>query len=609
MVESIEIILSRELNADVEIELRVVRNHASLENLDYAHSGHTGFASKNYVDTELGSKADLVDGKVPSTQLPSYVDDVLEYANKASFPATGESGKIYVAADENKCYRWSGSIYVEISSSLSLGETSSTAYAGNKGKANADAIAQEVTDRQNAIDAIPAKSGTGTDSIRQKNATASGADSAAFGTGTASSQKAHAEGSGTTASGPQSHAEGNSTKAAANQSHAEGYGSEANANGAHAEGDTTKANGIYSHSEGCETHANHEYAHSEGKQTLANGAQSHSEGNKTIAGGSSAHSEGSMSEALGYASHAEGESNLSGSQETHTEGESNVAQGYASHVQGIGNESTRLVQDVSGQYAVKDATSNTANNNTYVFKAISGQRTYTIPSTIYTVISIDRVRVNGNVVNNYTTSGHSITFSTAPAANSAIEVRFNGKGSNSKGNLVIVGNGTSDGNRSNAYTLDWNGNAHFKGNVYVNANADGTGGTSIGTAVLYHHRIKFSAGYRFNGTEVTVYAYSDLFINVASPFDNTTFWTWYFARVEEGGAGYENNEKIPCFGINKVVDTGVNYLFIITSLFFSEGIGEKLFGMNTLAPDMNYEACSYGNFTTGVTLVSDEVFR
>ena len=55
-------------------------------------------------------------GKVPPTQLPSYVDDVLEFANLASFPATGESGKIYVALDTNKTYRWSGSAYVYITS-------------------------------------------------------------------------------------------------------------------------------------------------------------------------------------------------------------------------------------------------------------------------------------------------------------------------------------------------------------------------------------------------------------------------------------------------------------------------------------------------------------
>jgi hypothetical protein len=56
-------------------------------------------------------------GKVPANQLPSYVDDVLEFANLVAFPATGEAGKIYVALDTNKTYRWSGSAYVEISAS------------------------------------------------------------------------------------------------------------------------------------------------------------------------------------------------------------------------------------------------------------------------------------------------------------------------------------------------------------------------------------------------------------------------------------------------------------------------------------------------------------
>lgn len=73
-------------------------------------------------------------GKVPSAQLPSYVDDVLEYSSISAFPATGETGKIYVALDTNKTYRWGGTEYVEISESLALGETSSTAYRGDRGK-------------------------------------------------------------------------------------------------------------------------------------------------------------------------------------------------------------------------------------------------------------------------------------------------------------------------------------------------------------------------------------------------------------------------------------------------------------------------------------------
>lgn len=73
-------------------------------------------------------------GKVPSSQLPSYVDDVLEYDMRAGFPTTGETGKIYVDKQSNLTYRWSGTAYVQISPSITLGETASTAYAGDKGK-------------------------------------------------------------------------------------------------------------------------------------------------------------------------------------------------------------------------------------------------------------------------------------------------------------------------------------------------------------------------------------------------------------------------------------------------------------------------------------------
>ena len=73
-------------------------------------------------------------GKVPSSQLPSFVDDVVDYATLSAFPVTGESGKIYVALDTNLTYRWSGSVYVEISPSLALGETSASAYRGDRGK-------------------------------------------------------------------------------------------------------------------------------------------------------------------------------------------------------------------------------------------------------------------------------------------------------------------------------------------------------------------------------------------------------------------------------------------------------------------------------------------
>ena len=79
-------------------------------------------------------------GIIPSAQLPSYVDDVIEVDTFSNLPGTGESGKIYIVQDTNLTYRWSGTGYVEISKSLALGETSSTAYPGDKGKATTDIV-------------------------------------------------------------------------------------------------------------------------------------------------------------------------------------------------------------------------------------------------------------------------------------------------------------------------------------------------------------------------------------------------------------------------------------------------------------------------------------
>lgn len=102
----------------------------------------TNIANNTSDITEINNKigepngiAELdTNGKVPQSQLPSFVDDVEEYSSLSNFPATGESGKIYVATDTNITYRWGGSSYVAIGSDLALGETASTAYRGDRGK-------------------------------------------------------------------------------------------------------------------------------------------------------------------------------------------------------------------------------------------------------------------------------------------------------------------------------------------------------------------------------------------------------------------------------------------------------------------------------------------
>lgn len=113
-----------------------------------AASKDNRLADKAWVQTRYDSDIkDLKDNKIaldggviPSSYLPGYVDDVVEHGSKLLFPAKGESGKLYVDISTKLVYRWSGSDYVEISPSLALGETSATAFPGNRGKALEDRL-------------------------------------------------------------------------------------------------------------------------------------------------------------------------------------------------------------------------------------------------------------------------------------------------------------------------------------------------------------------------------------------------------------------------------------------------------------------------------------
>lgn len=117
------------------------------EKSDIGHTHDDRYYTETEIDTKLSEKIDSSikgvangvaelgsNGKVLTAQLPSYVDDVLEYSGISDFPTEGETGKIYVDTTTNKTYRWSGSTYIEISESIALGETSSTAYRGDRGK-------------------------------------------------------------------------------------------------------------------------------------------------------------------------------------------------------------------------------------------------------------------------------------------------------------------------------------------------------------------------------------------------------------------------------------------------------------------------------------------
>jgi hypothetical protein len=300
----------------------------------------------------------------------------------------------------------------------------------------------------------------------------------------ASGSWAHAEGRGSVAAGGSSHAEGSATTAAASDSHAEGSGNKSSnktigsktytgtgAHGisAHSEGYRTWAIGDYSHAEGNSATASGQISHAEGWITQASGNYSHAEGYSTIASGHSSHAEGESVTASGRHSHAEGYNTTALETGAHAEGSEATASGLISHAEGNGTVAAGAYSHVSGAYNVEDSYSN--------WPEWTANTSYEI----------------GDKVKQTTGSGadQTITGYICKTANSdASFISSNWTHQSGKMNYVeIIGNGTLDNARSNARALDWDGNERLKGNVYVECNADSTGGAKVATEAYVNARI------------------------------------------------------------------------------------------------------------------------
>lgn len=249
--------------------------------------------------------------------------------------------------------------------------------------------------------------------------------------GTTVGNRATAEGSDTTASANYSHAEGNGTEASGQASHAEGGNTSARGPFSHAEGTsdnvapetitssstdndiitawgTTKfalANGHYSHTEGWSNLALGSASHAEGKMTIAKGNWSHTEGIGTETGEDGTHAEGWDTKATDYAAHSEGRSTVASGKNSHSEGYGTTASGESSHAEGSSTVASGSVSHAEGE-------------------------------------------------------------GTFAAGHQHVEGKYNEKDIVNK-YAHIVGNGTSDTKRSNAHTLDWDGNAWFAGKISV----------------------------------------------------------------------------------------------------------------------------------------------
>ena len=173
--EGITIDENNRINADVtEADIQQLSTEiAGKANTTHTHSAAdttSGVFDLARIPTIPASK---LSGMIPESMLPSFVDDVLEYASRSDFPATGESGKIYLDISTSKIYRWSGSTYAVVSDTLALGETSSTAYRGDRGKQAYDHISKTDNPHNVTIEQIGAAAEDHTHTAAEVGAAAS----------------------------------------------------------------------------------------------------------------------------------------------------------------------------------------------------------------------------------------------------------------------------------------------------------------------------------------------------------------------------------------------------------------------------------------------------
>ncbi len=282
-------------------------------------------------------------------------------------------------------------------------------------------------------------------------ATGTGAHAEGYAT-LASGENAHAEGGrltgdvGCIASGYGSHAEGVSTAASGSGAHSEGRGTKATANGAHSEGSATTASGVASHAEGSNTIASKSYSHAEGSGTKADEAHAHAEGYMGIAEGGASHVEGgqvtgkAVNKASGYAAHAEGASTLASGFVSHAEGEGTTASGSYAHTEG--GETT-----ANGRYgAHAEGYQSTASGDTSHAEGADTQATGANSHA-------EGAGTQALATDSHTSGQNTVAEYFAETAIGRYNVKKNPSSYNSVGDFLVVGKGTSDDARANAFRV------------------------------------------------------------------------------------------------------------------------------------------------------------
>jgi hypothetical protein len=260
-------------------------------------------------------------------------------------------------------------------------------------------------------------------------------------------ESSHAEGDHTVAESAVSHAEGSHTRTAGGAAHAEGYYTEAIGEFSHAEGDHTNAEGGTSHAEGYYTTSSGAYSHSEGEKSTASGKDSHAEGANTTASAYAAHAEGSNTSASGAASHTEGTGTQATVTAAHAEGTSTTASHDSAHAEGYNTTASGQYSHAEGHTTQATKTASHAEGHATI---ASNTRAHAEGGP-NTVASGESSHAEGYSCKATARASHAGGYATTADSEAQTTIgKFNKIGT---GALFVVGNGTSESNRTNVFEV------------------------------------------------------------------------------------------------------------------------------------------------------------
>ena len=323
-----------------------------------------------------------------------------------------------------------------------------------------------------------------------------------------------------------------------------GYFNEASGAIAFAEGNETIASGFSSHAEGSFTEASGNDSHAEGSNTIASNNNAHAENFQTIASGSSSHAEGDTTLAASSASHAEGFHAEAHGNYAHAEGYYTSANGLGSHTEGFFTVANGQSQRVGGKYNVEDDYSS--------WNEWEANTTYQVGDRCKVTTTTNNITiVKGYICK---TANSDATFQTSKWTQDS-QMNFG----------EIIGNGTANNARSNAYALDWDGNGHYMGDVYVGCNSDSTGGVKLMRSDMF-------APYEATLTASQAYAIGDIFI-----YDNKFYKAT--AAIAQDGTIITSGNEANCIEVSAPIDVHLNNVSIMSNGIAKIATGSGLSSM------------------------------